>query len=126
MDTNEILYVGIKAQVLALDRQTGNVIWRTALPRWNLAGDTFVNVVFDNGSIFAHTMGRLFCLDPETGHIKWRNNLAGCGYGIAAFATSNSSTANVALVQRIKEVARSAKYAIIPIWLAVFAQFLFK
>jgi len=126
MDINEVLYVGIKAQVLALDRQTGNVIWRTALPNWNVAGDSFVNVIFDGDSLFAHTLGRLYCIDPGTGQIKWRNNLEGCGYGIPTFATATSSTGSGGAVQRMMQIARSAQYALILIWLGVVAPFLFR
>ncbi|MBI4963798.1 MAG: PQQ-binding-like beta-propeller repeat protein [Desulfomonile tiedjei] len=97
---NEFLYVGLKAQVLALDRETGEVVWRRSLPSWNWFGDSFVTIALDNGSIFAHTVGRLYCLDAETGIIKWQNNLKGVGYGTANLATGNSWTKNAEVAQR--------------------------
>ena len=113
MDINEILYVGVGAKVRALDRRTGKIIWETALPSWNWLGYSFVSVVFDRGSIFAHTVGRLYCLDAETGQIRWTSNLDGCGYGIASLATANSSTGNVQVAEQKMQAAAWKPTAII-------------
>ena len=91
MDVSQVLYVGVKARVLALDRHTGREIWKTTLPASGIVVDTFVNLLFDGGNIFAHAAGRLYCLDAETGRILWKNDLDGCGYGLATLATTNSS-----------------------------------
>jgi hypothetical protein len=104
MDVHEVLYVGIKAQVLAIERRTGKEVWRTALPRGSFSLDDFVQVFFDSGSIFAQTGGRLFCLDAETGRIQWQNNLDACGHGIATLASASSSTDNLALVHRRRQI----------------------
>ncbi|MEW6349401.1 MAG: PQQ-binding-like beta-propeller repeat protein [Thermodesulfobacteriota bacterium] len=98
MDFSKILFVGIRSHVLALDRRSGNEIWTTKLERGPWSFDCFVNVLFDRDSVFAETGGMLYCLDPETGRIKWKNRLTGCGYGIASLATANSSAGNAALV----------------------------
>ena len=99
--------------MLALDRRTVREIWRTSLVSSNLATDTFVNVLFDRGSIFAHTMGKLFCLDAETGRIKGENNLTGCGNGIATLLTPLSLTDNTAGVRRVKATKQAISNAVI-------------
>jgi outer membrane protein assembly factor BamB len=73
-----------------------------------------VNVFFDNGSLYANTTGMLFCLDPATGHVKWKNALPGCGYGIAALASVRSSSGNLAATRQMqlnKEAAADASVA---------------
>jgi outer membrane protein assembly factor BamB len=110
MEINDIVYVGVNRQVLALDRQTGTVIWKTAFPRrfLSLSSDSFVNVLFERGSVFAHADGKLYCLDAATGHVKWENSLKGCGHGIATLATATSSTTNLAAINRKKQDATAA------------------
>lgn len=75
------VYIGIKSTVLALDRASGETLWRRDLKR----GD-FVNVVVQDGHLFASARGEVFRLDPSTGEILWRNQLAGLGWGIVTIA----------------------------------------
>jgi hypothetical protein len=51
-------------------------IWRS-----ELKGIDFVNVVFQDGDLYATTKGELFRLDPATGKILWQNPLKGLGWG---------------------------------------------
>ena len=60
--------IGIKGTVVALDRATGQEVWRS-----NLRGSDFVNVVLQDADLYATAGGELFCLDPTTGRIKWHN-----------------------------------------------------
>ena len=77
---SNLLFIGISGTVLALDRATGEEVWRTPLK-----GD-FVNVVLDGGTLFAATKGELFCLDPATGSVRWQNALRGLGRGLITIA----------------------------------------
>jgi len=81
--SDELLFVGIKGTVVALDRATGATRWQTAL-----RGSDFVNVTIQNGDVFAASRGRLYRLDPATGDVHWCNELAGLGYGIVSIAGS--------------------------------------
>jgi len=45
MKTSDLVFIGIKASVVALDRATGQQVWAT-----HLKGSDFVNVVVQNGS----------------------------------------------------------------------------
>jgi hypothetical protein len=51
-------------------RSTGAEVWRT-----DLKGSDFVNVALQDGDLYATAKGELFCLDPATGTIRWRNPL---------------------------------------------------
>jgi hypothetical protein len=68
---------------IGIDRTTGKEVWTSPLK-----GADFVNVVLDKGQLFAATKGELYCLDPATGHIRWKNELKGMGWGLIAIAPS--------------------------------------
>ena len=77
----DIIFVGIKGEVLALDRATGTTRWRSALK-----GSDFVNVTLQGGDLFAASKGRLYRLDPASGTILWCNELPGLGWGVVTIA----------------------------------------
>jgi len=95
------VFIGIKGTVLALDRETGEEVWRTPLK-----GSGFVNVVVDGGDVLASTRGEVFCLDPATGEIRWDNPLRGLGYGLVTFA--GASVAPLAEERRRREQAAAS------------------
>ena len=100
MKYDDVIFVGIKRSVLSIERTTGKIVWQTELTDTQL-GDTFVNIFFDAGNLYAHTKGGLYCLDAVTGRKKWENPLKGYGYGIATFASSTSFVGNpVAAIQK--------------------------
>jgi outer membrane protein assembly factor BamB len=86
------LFIGIRGYVLAIDRATGKDMWSTSLK-----GADFVNVVLDNGQLFAASKGRLYRLDPATGEILWENGLTGMGWGLVSIAQSGDG--NWSLIQ---------------------------
>ena len=97
MAKEELVYVGIKGQVLALNQATGETLWATKLPTGMLGGLGFVHLVVDGDCIFATTQGESSCLDPVTGKIRWHNPLKGYGLGIASVATpKHNSPVNLA------------------------------
>lgn len=78
----DLLYVGIKGRVVALDRATGDIVWSTTL----VSGTTLVPLVMDGRRLFALSGGEVTCLDPATGDVLWHNGLKGYGSGFATFA----------------------------------------
>ncbi len=85
MKTSELLFIGIKGSVVALNRATGEQVWAT-----HLKGYDFVNVLVEEGRVFASAYGELFCLDPLTGDASWHNQLKGYGLGLATMATEHN------------------------------------
>jgi outer membrane protein assembly factor BamB len=81
MAQRSLLFIGIAGTVLALDRATGEEVWRT-----ELKGSDFVNVVQHDGDLFATAKGELFCLEASTGKVRWRNQLKGMGRGLITIA----------------------------------------
>ena len=85
MKTAQLIFIGIKGSVVALNRATGQQVWTT-----RLKGSDFVNVVLQDGVVLASCCGEIFCLDPLTGNGMWHNPLKGFGTGLATIATENS------------------------------------
>ena len=86
MKTSELVFIGLKGSVIALNRATGEQVWAT-----HLKGYDFVNVVVEEGRILATTYGEIYCLDALTGSGLWQNKLKGFGIGLAAIATEQNS-----------------------------------
>lgn len=74
----DLMYVGIAGHVVALDTRTGSERWRTRLKR-----STALMLTTDGEHILASGAGEVFCLDPTTGRILWRNPMKGLGLGTA-------------------------------------------
>ena len=83
MKTLELVFVGIKGSVVALNRATGEQVWAK-----RLVSSDFVNVVVEDERIFVTTNGEIYCLDSVKGDVLWRNKLKGYGIGLATIATS--------------------------------------
>ena len=65
-------------------------------------GTGFVTVLSDGCNVFAHTHGKLHCLDFATGRVLWTNELSGYGYGIASLCIPGGATApDAAAVRQI-------------------------
>ncbi len=95
-----IIYLGIKGSVVALNRATGEEIWRE-----ELKGSDFVNVVLDGNQLYATTQGEIFCLDISTGELLWQNNLPGMGWGLISIATPGGSQVLSAQEKRMRDAA---------------------
>jgi outer membrane protein assembly factor BamB len=84
----DLLFIGISGHALALDRATGQEVWRT-----KLKGSDFVNITVDGAEVFASSRGEVFCLDAATGALKWQNALKGLGWGLVGIAGTGAATA---------------------------------
>ncbi len=82
MNTDNILLLGLNNTVTAVSKMDGSTLWKTELPV-TLSGDDFVTLLCDGDKVFAHTEGKLHCLDLPNGRVVWSNQLKGYGYGIA-------------------------------------------
>ena len=79
-----LMYVGIKGQVVALNRLTGEVVWRR-----ELKGQSFTQVARDQDFVYATAKGELWCLNPADGEVIWHNNLKGLGWDLASIASDS-------------------------------------
>jgi outer membrane protein assembly factor BamB len=105
MKSSDLIFVGIKGSVVAVNRASGKQVWAT-----HLKGSDFVNVVLQGDSVLATCRGELFCLDPLTGQGRWHNPLKGFGMGLATIAGNGININSLLLAEtrrRDEEVAAS-------------------
>lgn len=97
-EMRDMIYIGIRGCAVALDRATGQEVWRT-----ELKGRDFVSVALAGRDVLAASRGRLFCLDASTGYVRWQNELTGLGWGLVSIAGADVSSA--AEAERRREAA---------------------
>lgn len=109
MKISDLVFIGIKGSVVALNRATGQQVWAT-----HLKGYDFVNVVLEDRAILASCCGEIFCLEPLTGNALWHNRLKGFGTGLATITTEHNQgdgSAPVSVEKNRREAAASAAAA---------------
>jgi outer membrane protein assembly factor BamB len=111
MKISDLVFIGIKGSVIALNRATGQQVWAT-----HLKGSDFVSVVLHHEAILASCYGEIFCLDALTGNASWHNPLKGFGRGLATMALKDSPGSGAAPVlaekrRRDEQAAASAAAA---------------
>jgi outer membrane protein assembly factor BamB len=92
MAAPDLIYLGIRGSVLALDKATGARVWET-----KLKGSSFVTLLVEGSRIFAGAQGEIFCLDAATGKTLWHDGLSGYGFGLLSLATQSSRADTAAL-----------------------------
>jgi PQQ-like domain len=97
----DMIFIGIYGYALALDRATGEEVWRTSLK-----GSDFVNVALAGRDLLAASRGRLYCLEAASGIVRWQNELKGLGYGLVSIA--GTDVAAVAELERRRQAAAAA------------------
>jgi outer membrane protein assembly factor BamB len=110
LKTAQLVFIGIKGSVVALDRVTGRQVWAT-----RLKGSDFVNVVLEDGAVLSSCCGEIFCLDPLTGIMMWHNPLKGFGTGLATIAMEHNpgdGNAPVLAEKRRRDEAAAASSAV--------------
>ena len=76
MTVEQLIFVGLNGYALALDRDTGEIVWANKEMK-----SGYVTLLLDGDRLIASTNGYIFCLDPLTGAIRWNNPLKGYGMG---------------------------------------------
>ena len=92
-----IVYVGLKAMVVALDRRSGLEVWRTPLKGGVGRATSFVTLQRDGDILYAGVGGEVWALDPKSGSVMWHNPLKGLGYGIPNILGDSETAISTAL-----------------------------
>jgi len=97
MQIDQLIFVGLNGYVLALDRDTGEIIWSN-----DKLKSGYVTLLLDGDRLIASTNGYMYSLDPLTGEILWHNPLKGYGAGAPTAITSvRGGSAEVLLKQAV-------------------------
>jgi outer membrane protein assembly factor BamB len=76
MSVDQLIFVGLNGYAIALDRDSGEIIWSN-----NEMKSGYVTLLLDGDRLIVSTNGYIYCLDPLTGRILWHNPLKGYGAG---------------------------------------------
>ena len=76
MQIEQLIFVGLNGYALALDRDTGEIVWSNGEMK-----SGYVTFLLDFDRLIVSTNGYIYCLDPLTGKIQWHNPLKGYGVG---------------------------------------------
>jgi outer membrane protein assembly factor BamB len=76
MKLEQLIFVGLNGYALALDRETGEIVWSN-----NELKSGYVTLLLDGDQLIVSTNGYIYCLDPLTGEVLWNNPLSGYGMG---------------------------------------------
>jgi outer membrane protein assembly factor BamB len=106
--SHDLLYVGIRRSVLALDASTGDLVWEAELGGV-MSSTGVLTVHADGGRVYAASAGEVHCLDARTGAVVWHNELTRYGVGFAALATAGAAAGGgaVAAAAAAAQAARS-------------------
>ena len=99
-----LVFLGVKGTAVALDRDSGQEVWRTGLK-----GSDFVNLVLDGGDLFATARGEVYCLDPASGRVRWKNPLRGMGWGLVTIGTPGTSSQAAPAQYRLEQEQAAAQ-----------------
>ena len=105
MSREQLIYIGIRGSVLALNRDSGSIIWEARLPE-----SSFVNLAWDDSRVYALSNGEVFCLDACDGRVLWKNPLKGFGYGLGSILVpgqAHNNPAGIVAQLAAEEAARS-------------------
>jgi outer membrane protein assembly factor BamB len=107
MTVEQLIFVGFNGKAIALDRDTGEIVWT-----YNQMKGGNVTFLLDGDRLIASTNGYIYCLDPLTGQLMWHNPMKGYGTGITSLASVRGSSLQV-IVQQAAQAEQAAHAATI-------------
>lgn len=106
MNFDHLIFIGLNGYALALDRDTGDIVWSNDQMK-----SGYVTLLLDGDRLIASTNGYIYCLDPATGSILWHNPLKGYGMGAPTALVSVRSDGMHLLIQQAAAMAASQQNA---------------
>lgn len=107
MSVDQLIFVGLNGYALALDRDTGEIVWSNKQMK-----SGYVTLLLDGDRLIASTNGYIYCLDPLTGAIRWHNPLKGFGMGAPTSLVSvRGQISDVVLEQAAAAIAAASAAA---------------
>lgn len=103
---DELVFVNVGGHVAALDRLSGEMVWRWKAPK----GHSYGSMLVQGDALLVGVYGYVYCLDALSGELRWSNPLRGFGFGVTSLATSRSASdhANSTAAQSLQAAAAIA------------------
>ena len=107
VDLLDLVFVAFNSYVLALQRDTGDIVWQWKSPKGR---SSHVALLLDGDRLIVSVQGYTYCLDPLTGAQYWANHLKGFGFGVPSLASisGNSGSAAAAAIIAQQQAAAAA------------------
>src|SRR2546430_546697 len=103
MTIEQLIFVGLNGYALALNRETGEIVWYN-----NQMQNGFVTLLLDFDRLIVSTNGYIYCLDPLTGNIQWHNPLRGYGVGAPTSLVSVRGQSSQTVIEQAAAAAAAA------------------
>jgi outer membrane protein assembly factor BamB len=87
-DAGSLIFASFNSRVVALDRETGELIWKWKSPK----GSGLPVILLDGDRLVVSVQGYMYCLDPVSGGELWQNPLKGLGVGTPCLASARGNT----------------------------------
>jgi outer membrane protein assembly factor BamB len=106
MQLAQLIFVGLNGYAVALDRETGDIVWSQ-----NKLEGGYVTLLLDGDQLIVSCNGYMYALDPFSGDILWHNRMKGYGSGCPTSITSVRGTTSTVMMQQAAEIATQASVA---------------
>src|SRR5262245_38844608 len=106
MTIDRLIFVGLNGYALALDRETGDIVWSNDRMK-----SGYVSLLLDGDRLIVSTNGYIYCLDPLTGQVLWDNPLRGYGVGAPTALVSVRGQSSQTLTAQAADATASAAAA---------------
>lgn len=103
MTIEQLVFVGLNGYAIALDRDTGEIVWSN-----NELRSGYVTLLLDFDRLIVSTNGYIYCLDPLTGKILWHNPLTGYGMGAPTSLISVRGQSSQTVIEQVAAAVAAA------------------
>lgn len=103
----DLVFVGFNSQVVAIDRYSGDLVWKWHSPE----GKGFPATFLDGDRLVVSVNGYTYCLDPLFGQEVWRNSLPGMGTGVPSITSVNGGASGAQAAKIAADQAAAAASA---------------
>jgi outer membrane protein assembly factor BamB len=103
MTIEQLIFVGLNGYALALDRDSGEIVWSNSEMK-----SGYVTLLLDYDRLIVSTNGYIYCLDPLTGNILWNNPLKGYGAGAPTSLMSVRGQSSQTVIEQAAAAAAAA------------------
>jgi outer membrane protein assembly factor BamB len=94
MSVDQLIFVGLNGYAVALDRDTGEIVWSNDQMK-----SGYVTFLLDGDRLIVSTNGYMYCLDPRSGQILWHNPMRGYGVGPTSLASVRGQSSQAVIHQ---------------------------
>ena len=103
MTIDQLIFVGLNGYALALDRDSGEIVWSNDQMKGG-----YVTLLLDYDRLIVSTNGYIYCLDPMSGNILWHNPLKGYGAGAPTSLVSVRGQSSQTVIEQAAAAAAAA------------------